>query len=452
MGWRFKLFGIPVRVHPFFLLIGLVLSQQARPPAGMDSLAAIAIWLAVVFTGVLAHELGHALVGRSFGLTPNIELHGMGGLTWWSRGREVSALKSILISVAGPAVGIAIGAAALAYANVVPVDGVSGFFLEIVVWVNLGWGVLNLIPILPLDGGNIMASVLEVIAKDRGRKLARYGSMFLSAGLAALVLALSGGKSWWTIGILALFAFQNYRALKQEQELAKDLPVREDLREAHAALERRDGAAAIAAAGRVAEKAQTPRMKIEAQRLLAWGQLMSGDPEAAHRTATAIANDADPLLLGLVAYENGQPEAALPHLEAALEQGSSPLLEDALVRSIRETGRFDRAHAILEGGGADRLRAQAVYQLEEAAYEAGRYDDAARIGMILFERERDPIRAFNVACALTRAGDANGGIEWLGRAAEAGFRDLSLLDSDDDLEPLRGSEEFAELRRRVAAG
>ena len=46
----------------------------------------IAIWVAIVFISVLVHELGHALVGRMFGLDPQIELHGMGGTTSWVNG------------------------------------------------------------------------------------------------------------------------------------------------------------------------------------------------------------------------------------------------------------------------------------------------------------------------------------------------------------------------------
>ena len=41
--------------------------------------------------------------------------------------------------------------------------------LNDVMWVNLGWGVLNLLPILPLDGGHIASSVAELVAGRKGR-------------------------------------------------------------------------------------------------------------------------------------------------------------------------------------------------------------------------------------------------------------------------------------------
>src|SRR5580692_1205891 len=107
MMLQFRLGSIPVRIHGSFLLVVLVLSSNGGDPAGL------ALWAAVVFTGVLLHELGHALVGRAFGLTPQIDLIGFGGLTSWSAGKagELAPPKRIAISVAGPFTGIAIGLA-----------------------------------------------------------------------------------------------------------------------------------------------------------------------------------------------------------------------------------------------------------------------------------------------------------------------------------------------------
>src|SRR5580693_1161868 len=105
MNLSFRLGSIPVRVHGSFLLVVVFLGLQGGDPSG------IVMWAVVVFLGVLLHELGHALVGRSFGLTPRIDLIGFGGLTSWSAesARKLERVKRVAISLAGPFTGIAIG-------------------------------------------------------------------------------------------------------------------------------------------------------------------------------------------------------------------------------------------------------------------------------------------------------------------------------------------------------
>src|SRR5882762_3079028 len=98
----------------------------------------IGIWVAVVFVSVLVHELGHALVGKAFGLTPEITLHGMGGTTSWRDGRDVGRAKSIAISVAGPFAGFALAALifAAAYGNLLPKSEIAAFAVRSALWVN----------------------------------------------------------------------------------------------------------------------------------------------------------------------------------------------------------------------------------------------------------------------------------------------------------------------------
>jgi Zn-dependent protease len=174
------------------------------------------VWVAVVITGVLAHELGHAFVGRRLGLQPWIRLTAFGGVTGWLRPRPLTPRQEIGISFSGPAVGIAIGGGVLLailggfFAGAPP--AVSRF-ATFVVWVNLGWGVLNLLPILPLDGGHIASSLAELVAGRRGRVAARGLSVVLtiSIGLWAVVAG-----EWWILILCGIFTYANIQALRAE--------------------------------------------------------------------------------------------------------------------------------------------------------------------------------------------------------------------------------------------
>ena len=102
---HFSLLRIPVRVHPMFWLMGLILGSS-----GFDaeqSMRPILVWLLAMFVSVLVHEMGHALVMRALGVQPWITLYGMGGLTSHQGGR-FQPLMQILVSLAGPVAGFAL--------------------------------------------------------------------------------------------------------------------------------------------------------------------------------------------------------------------------------------------------------------------------------------------------------------------------------------------------------
>src|SRR5215470_3715456 len=97
---KLRILGIPIKVEVSFWLtvafLGLV--RMSEPVTVVE-------WALVVFVSVLFHEMGHALVGRAFGLTPSVQLYALGGLTSWTEARRLSPVKSIAISLAGPGAG-----------------------------------------------------------------------------------------------------------------------------------------------------------------------------------------------------------------------------------------------------------------------------------------------------------------------------------------------------------
>ena len=338
MSIEFRLFRIPIRIHLWFWLMALWLWTLNSD----EGWAGLLIWVAVVFQGILMHELGHALVGRAFGRQPRIELVALGGLTWWEQREPMSPARSLVVSAAGPAVGIFIGALALVLMDAlrVPDPSLTRYAFRSLIFVNLGWGLLNLLPVLPLDGGNIVASLMELLAPSRGRLLACYVSFAVIGLLFAVTVTF---KQYPATILLFLLAFSTYQAFKAErqrgtsQAAPEGTPPQSLVQRAFEALERGDGQALIGAASELVAKADATTELDEAFHLLAWGRLINGEPGEAHQALASMSGDraADPALEGAVLVELGKPDDAVPFLEAARERGGA-FAESYYQRALRE--------------------------------------------------------------------------------------------------------------------
>ncbi len=190
---RFSLFGIPVRVTPMFWLGSVIFGWKAMEWGGPPFLL---MWVLVCFVSILVHEMGHALVARWLGCY-NVEtaLYMMGGVATYRPGREYTQGKSILISLAGPGAGFILWGL-MEYVFATPILRFADAKLDpkateliafgVIQWlyVNLWWGLVNLLPVLPLDGGNVCRGVCLSISPFRGEDVARKISIGF-AGLAA---------------------------------------------------------------------------------------------------------------------------------------------------------------------------------------------------------------------------------------------------------------------------
>jgi Zn-dependent protease len=337
MSIKFSLFRIPVRIHLWFWLMALWLwtlnSDQGWP--------GLLIWVAAVFQGILMHELGHALVGRAFGRQPRIELIALGGLTWWEQREPMSPGRSLIVSAAGPAVGIFIGSLALVLMDAlrVPDPSLARYAFRSLIFVNLGWGLLNLLPVLPLDGGNIVASVMELLAPTRGRLLACYVSFGVIGLLFVVTVAF---KQYPATILLFLLAFSTYQAFRIERQRltlqpSEDTPPKSAVQQAFEALERGDGQALVRVSSELVANADSTEELDEAFHLLAWGRLISGEPGEAHQALTSMSGDraADPALEGAVLVELGKPADAMALLEEARQRGGA-FAEAYYERALRE--------------------------------------------------------------------------------------------------------------------
>lgn len=224
---RFSLAGIPVRVHPLFWLVTFLLGASRRPPS-----AQVLMWVVAVFVSILIHELGHALVIRHYGWRPRIILYSLGGLasyepTWHRTWPQVA------ISFAGPAAGF-IFAGLIALAIRLAGHGVLldirhplpypiafqpfdkdnlNTFIDFLFFVNIFWGLINLLPIYPLDGGRIAQEVLDHYNPSDGIRQSLKLSIFTAVGMAIVMLVKL--QDWWLAIFFACFGLMNFQALQQ---------------------------------------------------------------------------------------------------------------------------------------------------------------------------------------------------------------------------------------------
>jgi stage IV sporulation protein FB len=197
---RFKVFGFPVAVQLWFwVIMAFIFSNLAR---GANGFRYLLIGVALGFVSILAHELGHAWFQRKYGGRPYIVLHGMGGYAS-SEGR-FTRKQNLVIIAAGPLVSVSIGIAATILLHVMPITSpVSWFVLNIIQWINLVWGLFNMLPILPMDGGQFFENWMG------GRKARLRGQIgAVVAGLIA-VYALSRGQIYLTL-LAGWMAYYNY--------------------------------------------------------------------------------------------------------------------------------------------------------------------------------------------------------------------------------------------------
>lgn len=204
----FSLFGIPVRVTPWFWLLGVLLGYDWT--RGPNQPMLLLVWLGVMFLSVLVHEAGHAVFAALFGYPPSIILHQFGGHTFFQPTHGYSTARSILITAAGPAFGGALALAAFV-AQLVSGDNASPLLasaLLMLVTINVFWTVLNLMPVLPMDGGQICRDVCIAASPRQGINIALGISVVAGGVIAAGFFYFQRPFGGIMFAMLALQSFQ----------------------------------------------------------------------------------------------------------------------------------------------------------------------------------------------------------------------------------------------------
>jgi Zn-dependent protease len=435
-GLQFRVTGIPVRIEPVFLVTMGFLGFAG----GRDTASLIVEWMAVAGVAVLVHELGHAVAFRSFGAHPRITLYGMGGVTV---GEAQPPNRSLVVSVAGPGAGFLLGFAAVALERVVdPTSTVVRAGFSDLIWVSFAWGVLNLLPILPLDGGNVSRNLLDRVTDGAGERPARVLSIVAAVALGVLGAVL--GQVF--VPFLAVFfVMQNYQVLRA----LRDGPQAQRLDSARGALLRGDDAQALELVESVAAAPSSWPIEVTAAELLAWVHLAQGDVSAAQADLARLragVSGTTVLVRACADYAAARP-AQLAHAFSVCDDLVGATVAARLVVASGGLDQLlDDIAALSASAGPDALRA-----LQLGLHKGGRFRESARVGGVLFDRQPVALVAYNVACSWACAGETEEALAWLNRAVDTGFRDTGLLDSDANFDSVRESDGFRALRSWIEA-
>ncbi len=396
-----SILGFPLKINiGFFMMAGLL-------GMGLADLAEVVGWIGVVTVSVLLHELGHALAARRFGCKASIQLYAFGGLTSFTVSDQMTAGRRMLISLAGPGAGFVAGGVVLLVAPLLdlPRESTSRWIVYQLLWVNLGWGALNLLPIMPLDGGHVVEAGWEMVTGRSGTRPAQRLSIAVSA--AAVIAALAAGWTWAAL-VAGYCGWISWTGLKEHHQSAQDEPLLARIDEAWTRLRAGRADEAETICGQLLEQAQSKHLRASALEVLAWAKLDQGDPLQASAAA-----------LQMAPYK---PSSQL--VERLTEYGDmADLARDGDLLKAAETGirllQDDKNAAAIATFEALLLEARTPYAISPLAY--------------------------NAACALARTGRVDDALARLTQAVAAGFEEQELLDTDPDLEPLRSDPRFGRL-------
>jgi Zn-dependent protease/CBS domain-containing protein len=217
-----NLFGIPFYIHPsWFLVLGLVawsyssgLAAQFPQLAGGVTLLLGLMTALLLFASVVAHELGHSFVAIRQGIdVKSITLFIFGGLASLEKESKTPA-EAFWVAIAGPLVSLLLSVIVTGIGVASAASGPLAAILGVLAAVNLALALFNLIPGLPLDGGNILKAIVWKITGNpyKGVTFAsRVGQVFgwvaIASGLVPL-LFFGSFANFWNL-LIGFFLLQN---------------------------------------------------------------------------------------------------------------------------------------------------------------------------------------------------------------------------------------------------
>lgn len=226
-----NLFGIPFYIHPsWFLVLSLMTLTLGVDLAYQTNLPGIFPWLLgllaslLLFASVLAHELGHSFVAQSQGIkVKSITLFIFGGLATLEK-ESNTPLEAFLVAIAGPVVSLIIFSILLLVETHVTMPLFLRSIVSLLATINLILALFNMIPGLPLDGGNVLKAIVWKITGNPQKGIIFAGHVGEFFGWTAVMVGLLGTLniipfgSIWT-ALVGWFLLQNAGIAAQSAEI-----------------------------------------------------------------------------------------------------------------------------------------------------------------------------------------------------------------------------------------
>lgn len=380
---RFRLFGFPVEIQIGFWILALIIGLRPGRP-WTDA----AMWLGIIFVSILVHELGHAFAARAYGQSPSIVLHMLGGVTSWSATTDLGKKRRILVTLAGPGAGFALGL--VAYGALIGLSRTLGApkgtpwveGLALLAFANAFWSVINLLPVLPFDGGQVLATALG----PERRKLSATVSLIFGVITAIALFRLGSllGALLFAMGGVSNFLSAMQAAPERPQlpaEAAKDL-----LAAAQRALDAGHGPRAATLASAALDASRDPAERKLAVETLVWAALLGGDTAAARNLIRTTRGALDPYVEAAVAEADGDVPYAMRLLVTLREQGDRRVeVAATLVRLQLKSGNV-RAAAELAIEIAEHVPDDDLERIARETDAGGEAELAERLRHALAER------------------------------------------------------------------
>ena len=403
-----RIFGFPVPIRPGFALFMLLIIVINGVPMGP--------WLAgsvAVFT--LMHELGHAIAARQTGATALISLDFLAGYASFTPTRTLKRWERAGISMAGPFVQIALGCIVLLVLGVNPIDHdqfAADYWSFAIWWAGPAIGLFNLIPVLPLDGGTIVAEIIDFFTPGRGREImVKLSPPLTAAGFIAMVMV---------DDLRPLAAFAAILLVLQLQTLSANAANSPDRR-----------AALIERQRQLAAEAEDTAWTTGRPGLLQSPQVMSPWWDAYSMLRAGHSSPTSVIVNDLLNTSKDRAPWWPPH--AASNEQLTPLVE-LLPRPLPEpTSETSELSAL---------------SLLVILRRTGHFEDAARFGSLLFKAHPSSYTAIETARCITMIGHYDTAAQWLtvaGRVDNQHQQLLTAVENFAELQVLRGRTDIEEL-------
>lgn len=447
MELNLRLFGIPVSIKPTFLILGLLFY-------GWTSHIGIAAELvAWAFLAILLHELGHAWAFRRYGISPAIELYMLGGLTYATRDSirpQLTHGQQIFISFAGPLMSILLGVVLLILTALL--GGLPSYFMPwdqaalYPLFFSFGWGILNLLPIMPLDGGHILRHLLAFHPRWNAPLIAAWVGIILGGLL--LVYTLSE-QQWWNSMLIALLLSTNYQQMQMargKEVISPTLDPTERIRE-YLAKGKYDEA--LKEAHNLLKQTTNHQLQGWAMQIIGNLYLQRNDLPAARTFAEAYPgyHQHIPELKLALMLEDQDTAGAMDYARRAYVLNPRPGVAQIYLQLLMSAGQTRDAWAFLESIRTEpEVPADVLAFASELFFQAGQFENALTLYTQLATHQPDNgIHAYNAACATARLGRLEDSLAWLEKAISLGYADFERIHHDSDLAPLRALPAYTRL-------